>query len=96
MTGRGGRRRKQLFGDVKEKRGYWKLKEEALDRTLWRTRFGRGYRAIVKAELRYESFVIAYEEAILTLNLLTTIIVAPPSNASKWQMGFNSAFKGLG
>ena len=25
----------------------------------------------------------------LTLNLLTTIIVAPPSNASKWQMGFN-------
>jgi hypothetical protein len=32
---------------------------------------------------------------ILTLNLLTSTIVAPPSNASKWQMGFNSAFKGL-
>ena len=31
----------------------------------------------------------------LTLNLLATTIVAPPSNASKWQMGFNSAFKGL-
>ena len=31
----------------------------------------------------------------LTLNLLTTTIVAPLSNASKWQMGFNSAFKGL-
>ena len=31
----------------------------------------------------------------LTLNPLTTTIVAPPSNASKWQMGFNSAFKGL-
>jgi len=31
----------------------------------------------------------------LTLNLLTTTIVAHPSNASKWQMGFNSAFKGL-
>jgi hypothetical protein len=31
----------------------------------------------------------------LTLNMLTTTIVAPPSNASKWQMGFNSAFKGL-
>jgi len=30
----------------------------------------------------------------LTLNLLTTTIVAPSSNASKWQMGFNSAFKG--
>jgi hypothetical protein len=32
---------------------------------------------------------------ILTLNLLTTTIVAPPSNASKWQMRFNLAFKGL-
>jgi len=31
----------------------------------------------------------------LTLNLLTTTIVALPSNASKWQMGFNLAFKGL-
>jgi len=31
----------------------------------------------------------------LTLNLLMTTIVAPPSNVSKWQMGFNSAFKGL-
>ena len=31
--------------------------------------------------------------SLLTLNLLTTTIVAPPSNASKWQMGFNSAFK---
>jgi len=31
----------------------------------------------------------------LTLNLLTTTIFAPLSNASKWQMEFNSAFKGL-
>ena len=33
--------------------------------------------------------------SLKTLNLLTTTIVASPSNASKWQMGFNSAFKGL-
>ena len=33
--------------------------------------------------------------SILTLNLLTTTIVAPSSNASKWQMGINSVFKGL-
>jgi hypothetical protein len=31
----------------------------------------------------------------LTLNLLMTTRVPPPSNASKWQMGFNSSFKGL-
>jgi hypothetical protein len=29
--------------DLKEARRYWKLKEEAQDRTLWRTQFGRGY-----------------------------------------------------
>jgi hypothetical protein len=43
MLGRQGRRCKQLLDDLKEKRRYWKLKEEVLDRTLWRTRFGRGY-----------------------------------------------------
>jgi hypothetical protein len=36
MMGRGGTRRKQLLDDLKEKRRYWKLKEEALDRTLWK------------------------------------------------------------
>jgi hypothetical protein len=46
--GRGGIRGKQLLDDVKEKRGYWKLKEEALDRTMWRTCFGRGCGAVVR------------------------------------------------
>ena len=36
MTGRRGRRSKQLLDDLKEKRGKWKLKEEALDRRLWK------------------------------------------------------------
>jgi hypothetical protein len=48
MTGKRGRRRKQLQNDLKEKKRYWKLKEEALDRTLWRTRFGRGYGSVVR------------------------------------------------
>jgi hypothetical protein len=43
-----GRRRKKLLDDLKEKRGYWKLKEEALDRTLWGTGVGRGYGPVVK------------------------------------------------
>ena len=33
--------------------------------------------------------------SILTLNPLSSTIVAPSSNASKWQMGSNSAFKEL-
>jgi hypothetical protein len=37
------RRCKQLLDDLKETRKYWKLKEEALYLTVWRTGFGRGY-----------------------------------------------------
>jgi hypothetical protein len=31
-----------------KEREYWKLKEEALDRTLWRTNFGRDYGPVVR------------------------------------------------
>jgi hypothetical protein len=48
MTGRQGRRRKQLLDCLKEKRRYWELKEEAPDRIVWRTRFGRGYGPVVR------------------------------------------------
>jgi hypothetical protein len=48
MTGRRGIRRKQLLDELKEKIKYWKLKEEALDHTLWGTRFGRGYGPVVR------------------------------------------------
>lgn len=44
MTGRERRRRKQLRDYLKERKGkerMRKLKEEALDHTLWRFRFGR-------------------------------------------------------
>jgi hypothetical protein len=34
--------------DVKEKRGYCKLKEEALDRPVWRTGFERGCETFVR------------------------------------------------
>jgi hypothetical protein len=43
LTGRGGRRRKQLLDEVKETRGYWKWKKEALHRTQWGTRFCPDY-----------------------------------------------------
>jgi len=43
MTGSGGRRLKQLLDNLKEKTGYWKFKEETLDRTVWRTCVGRGF-----------------------------------------------------
>ena len=53
---RGGRRRKKLLDDLKDRRGYSHLKEEALDRTMWRHRFGGGFGPVVRqiAELLNE------------------------------------------
>jgi hypothetical protein len=48
VTGRRGRRRRKLLDDVKERRGYCHLKEDALDRTVWRARFGRGLGPVVR------------------------------------------------
>ena len=48
MTGRRGRRTKQLLDDLKEARGCWKLKEEASRRTVWRTRFVRGCGSVIR------------------------------------------------
>ena len=48
MKGRRGRRRKKLLDDLKGTREYWKLKGEALDGTVRRTRFGRVYGAVVR------------------------------------------------
>jgi hypothetical protein len=39
---------KQLLHDHKEKRGYCKLKEEVLDRTIGRTGFGRDSGPVVR------------------------------------------------
>ena len=43
-----GRGRKKLLDDLKDRRGYYHLKEEALDRTMWRNRFGRGVGPVVR------------------------------------------------
>jgi ribosomal 50S subunit-associated protein YjgA (DUF615 family) len=48
VTGREGRRRRKLLDDLKERRGYFHLKEEALDRTMWRFRFGGGFGPVVR------------------------------------------------
>jgi hypothetical protein len=47
VTGSRERRRRKLLNDFKERRGYPYLKEEALDRTMWIARFGRGFGPVV-------------------------------------------------
>jgi len=48
VTGRRGRRRWKLLDDLKKRRGYCHLKEEALDSTMWRAGFGRGFGPVVR------------------------------------------------
>jgi hypothetical protein len=47
VTRRRGKRRKKLLDDLKDRRGFCHLKEEALNRTMWRNHFGRGFVPIV-------------------------------------------------
>ena len=47
VTGRRGRRCKKLPDDLKDSRGYCELKEDAVDSTVWRNSFGRGFGPVV-------------------------------------------------
>jgi len=48
VTGRRGKTRR----DLKKRRGCSHLKEEALDRNMWRTVFGRGFGPVVRQTTR--------------------------------------------
>ena len=53
VTERQGRRRRKILDELKERRGYSHLKEEALDRTMCRADFGRGFRPVVRQTMGY-------------------------------------------
>jgi hypothetical protein len=48
VTGRRGKRRRKLLDGLKEKIGFSHLKEKALDRTMSRACFGRGFGSVVR------------------------------------------------
>jgi hypothetical protein len=48
VRGRRGRRRRKLLDDLKERRGYYHLNQEALHCNLWRAHFGRGFGPVVR------------------------------------------------
>jgi hypothetical protein len=43
-----GRRHRKLLYELKERRGCSHLREEALDRSMWTARFGRGFGPVVR------------------------------------------------
>jgi hypothetical protein len=48
VRGRRGGRCRKLLDDLKVRGGYSPLKEDALHRTMWRARFGRGFGTVVR------------------------------------------------
>ena len=79
---------------------YWR---KCFYNTLYFIEFNQLYMAIHSKKIRYLMRVVYWDTKIdgrlkrgtLTLILLTWRIWWAPNNASKLQMGFNSAFKGL-
>jgi len=57
VTRRRGRRRKKLLDELKDRRGYSRLKEEALDRTMWKNRFGGGFEPVVRQNTEWMSYL---------------------------------------
>ena len=55
---RRGRRRKKLLDDLKDRRGFSYLKEEALNRTMWRHRFGGGFGPVVRQNTEWTNVFV--------------------------------------
>jgi hypothetical protein len=60
VIGRRERKRRKLLDDLKERKGYSHLKEEALDRTMWRARFGRGLEPVVRQTTKWMNYTRNY------------------------------------
>jgi hypothetical protein len=68
VTGRRGRRRRTLLDDLKERGQYLHLKEEALDLTMWRARFGRGFGPVVIQNTEWMNvFMFLCHDLMMTL-----------------------------
>ena len=63
VTRRRGRRRKKLLDDLKDRRGFCHLKEEALDRAMWRNLYGRSFGRVV--------WQITYYDDVLKIQLFS-------------------------
>jgi len=69
MKGRCERRSKQLLNDIKENIGCRKLGVETIDRSLWRTRFGRGFRPVPR-QANERTNELSFFFTLLQMNLI--------------------------
>ena len=69
VTGRRGRRRRKLLDDLNESRGYSHLKEEALDCTMWRAGFGRGFGPVIRQTAKRKNVCIVCELSMTSCHI---------------------------
>jgi hypothetical protein len=63
------KRNKPLLDDLKEKRRYWKLKEETLDHTVWTTLLGRGNGRVIRQTTKRSRADVAVSLSVRSVNL---------------------------
>jgi hypothetical protein len=80
VTGRRGRKRRKLLDDLKESRGYSHWKEEALDRTMWRARFGRGLGPVVRQTTELNDIYYIYSIYIYILYITSVYVYIYTNN----------------
>jgi hypothetical protein len=78
-TRRWGRRRRNLLDELKKRRGYSHLKKEALDWTMWRARFGRGFGPAVRQTAKWMNRCFRLS-ANFYLHLLISVCVHNPQH----------------
>ena len=89
VTGRWGRRRRKLLDDLKERRGYSHLKEEALDRTMWRARLGRGFGHVVRQPAKWRKWMnisLCWGTVLNILNYFFTFDVTLWVKTTAWKL----------
>jgi hypothetical protein len=72
VTGKRGIRCSKLLDDLKERRGCCHLKEEALDRTMWRAGFGRGFGLVLRQTGKRMS-ESCYKECNINVKILSVV-----------------------
>ena len=83
VIGRRGKRRRKLLDDLKERRGYSHLKEESLDRTMWRARFGRGFGPVVRQTTKWMNECALVISDLLSTKPLLIICIKGKTDLSK-------------
>jgi len=83
VTRRRGRRRRKLLDDLKDRRGYCHLREEALDHTMWRNRFGGGFEPVVRQNAKKKKIYI-YIQYLISSFVFWSRDVYPAKDINKF------------